>query len=1087
MQGRDMKTKMLNSKGFTLVEMLIALVIGILVILAILQIYSFFLKTSVGLDEGLEVQLEAKTGAQRIVKEMRAAGCYYTGAPIVVAGTSVVEFESDIDPNPTKGPWKIKYEYNETDHSLMRSEAEWGGTSYGAYSTAQELSRHITALTFQYYDETNVEITAPVSSQANRDLIRRVAITMTATTDEINPATKKKDSITVQVSVFTRCLGVNQSSDTTECALPTGLGSTDPSVCGQLNLSWTKSSSSDAAGYRVFYRANGASAYTGVFDVPGGNSSSVTITGLKDGTQYDVAMKCYDTSGNINAAYAGPITGTATPDTKPDDATAPELPTNVDATADDGSVRISWDKSISSDVGGYNIYRSDDGGTTYTKIKEVDSNKIAYTNTLGLTNCPEGPYYYKVTAWDCAGNEADLATVPAVYGDAGKVGGITDVPNDGTTSTWPKDVTAPDDPTSMAAVAGADKIYLSHTTPAADVEGTRLLRRSAVGETPNFPTGPDDSIAVGPNGTKDYAPQNANQTYPIIDSDSIVIGTTYYYTGYTYDKCSNYSPGLLSQATAKPCGDGAEFSKHYGPPLAPASLTSATCSYAELTWPASIGSEKGTVFDPISESDVVGYNIYRGTASGGPYTKLNTNPVTSLTYSDATVVAGTTYYYVTTSVDCADKESSLYSVETVVKPNGIAWDSGVESNVTGSLDVPSSQQNVAVVGLQVLGNSDVIIDSATISWSNSTAYIKEVVWTPDGVAYNPLWNDTMLPLSASGTEIDFSTYQTDPGKRTMTAGSTGNEMVIEFRDVSSGGYVDMRGATLTFTINYTASSDSAECASSSFSITLPTGPVITSVVQDQPTNPTPANLATGINVVTAGTQDPDTLIWTLQTVNVSADMQAEFGTTIPAPKLYYNTTTRTTPTAPTTDYSATPTGWTAIDLCQVGTSNTYQTVSSGACTTASIPPQVGKRVWYYIHATDNIGNADIEPEPAVGIYTYDQKGQMIIWMWAMRTGGLAQGEDVYTEAFIWDNTWASLTGVTVAVDILNKITGITESGTMTEGGSGYYYYPNTGYATGYNNANIDVDVTASKATYMDNTCSILNMSHAESYDYGFCD
>jgi hypothetical protein len=58
-----------------------------------------------------------------------------------------------------------------------------------------------------------------------------------------------------------------------------------------------------------------------------------------------------------------------------------------------------------------------------------------------------------------------------------------------------------------------------------------------------------------------------------------------------------------------------------------------------------------------STSTVSGYNVYRGTVSGGPYTKINSSLVTILTYSDLTVQSGTTYYYVTTAVDSSANES----------------------------------------------------------------------------------------------------------------------------------------------------------------------------------------------------------------------------------------------------------------------------------------------------------------------------------------------------------------------------------------------------------------------------------------------
>lgn len=52
-----------------------------------------------------------------------------------------------------------------------------------------------------------------------------------------------------------------------------------------------------------------------------------------------------------------------------------------------------------------------------------------------------------------------------------------------------------------------------------------------------------------------------------------------------------------------------------------------------------------------SESAVVdGYNIYRGTQSGGPYTKINSALVTSQNYTDHAVQAGFTYDYVVTAV-----------------------------------------------------------------------------------------------------------------------------------------------------------------------------------------------------------------------------------------------------------------------------------------------------------------------------------------------------------------------------------------------------------------------------------------------------
>jgi fibronectin type 3 domain-containing protein len=66
-------------------------------------------------------------------------------------------------------------------------------------------------------------------------------------------------------------------------------------------------------------------------------------------------------------------------------------------------------------------------------------------------------------------------------------------------------------------------------------------------------------------------------------------------------------------------------------------------------------------WNPTS-SVVTGYNLYRSTQSGGPYARLNSSVLSSTSYNDSNIVSGTTYYYVSTSVN-ADNEESTYSNE----------------------------------------------------------------------------------------------------------------------------------------------------------------------------------------------------------------------------------------------------------------------------------------------------------------------------------------------------------------------------------------------------------------------------------------
>jgi hypothetical protein len=75
-----------------------------------------------------------------------------------------------------------------------------------------------------------------------------------------------------------------------------------------------------------------------------------------------------------------------------------------------------------------------------------------------------------------------------------------------------------------------------------------------------------------------------------------------------------------------------------------------------LNWTASIS------------SNIAGYNVYRSTASGGSYTKLNSSLVAGTSYLDSTVQSGTTYYYVTTAVDTSNDESAYSNQAQAVVP-----------------------------------------------------------------------------------------------------------------------------------------------------------------------------------------------------------------------------------------------------------------------------------------------------------------------------------------------------------------------------------------------------------------------------------
>ena len=81
-----------------------------------------------------------------------------------------------------------------------------------------------------------------------------------------------------------------------------------------------------------------------------------------------------------------------------------------------------------------------------------------------------------------------------------------------------------------------------------------------------------------------------------------------------------------------------------------------TAAFVSLSWIASTSPE------------VMGYNIYRKASLAGAYAKINSKVDPDTTYTDATVIHGTTYYYATTAVNSKGKESDYSNLVEVVVP-----------------------------------------------------------------------------------------------------------------------------------------------------------------------------------------------------------------------------------------------------------------------------------------------------------------------------------------------------------------------------------------------------------------------------------
>jgi len=92
----------------------------------------------------------------------------------------------------------------------------------------------------------------------------------------------------------------------------------------------------------------------------------------------------------------------------------------------------------------------------------------------------------------------------------------------------------------------------------------------------------------------------------------------------------------------------------------------AILGFALFTAPVAQAQSPQVVLGWDTTPTATGYNVYRSATSGGPYTKLNATPVTVLTYTDTTVVRGSTYFYTVRAVNATGESPNSNQITHTV-------------------------------------------------------------------------------------------------------------------------------------------------------------------------------------------------------------------------------------------------------------------------------------------------------------------------------------------------------------------------------------------------------------------------------------
>jgi hypothetical protein len=217
-------------------------------------------------------------------------------------------------------------------------------------------------------------------------------------------------------------------------------------------------------------------------------------------------------------------------------------------------------------------------------------------------------------------------------------------------------------PTAVGAVSGTVSVVSSATN------SPGVITTTGTGVQPQLTASPVSlnfgNVAVGNSGSQTITLSNTGTAAATV-SQAVVSGT-----GYTMS-------GLVMPMTLA-AGASTSFSVQFAPTSAGSDSGSVTVTSNTPNSPTMVATS-GTGTAPVAHSvslswvastsqTVVGYNIYRGSVSGGPYTVLNSTPNAGLTYTDMTVTAGQTYYYVVTAVDGSGNESVVSNEVAVTIP-----------------------------------------------------------------------------------------------------------------------------------------------------------------------------------------------------------------------------------------------------------------------------------------------------------------------------------------------------------------------------------------------------------------------------------
>lgn len=419
------------------------------------------------------------------------------------------------------------------------------------------------------------------------------------------------------------------------------------------------------------------------------------------------------------------------------DTTPPAAPGSLTASGGPGHIDLDWADNTESDLAGYNVYRSATSGGSYTLIGSGLVADSAYQDkdvTAGTT------YFYVVTAVDFSSNESSSSNEASAVAQEGVTGSAWinefHYDNDGTDAGEFVEVAGPAglDLTGWSVVgyngnggSAYNSISLSGTiADQGGCTGTLAIDFSGL------QNGAPDGIALIDNGgavvefisyegtmtaADGPAAGMSSQDVGVSESASTPVGYSLQLGG-TGSGAADFYWQSEQADTYGQINAGQQFDGCASDTTPPSAVSDLSASGLDqqvlLDWTAP------------ADADLVGFDVYRATASGGPYDQINGSLVTLSEFTDTSVSNGTTYYYVVTAVDdsgnVSPNSNEAAATPQAVGTSGVAWINELhydnESTDVGEFVEIAAEAGLDLSGWQLVaynGNGGTVYDTLNLS------------------------------------------------------------------------------------------------------------------------------------------------------------------------------------------------------------------------------------------------------------------------------------------------------------------------------------------------------------------------------------